>query len=217
MGAVSPETEKLFVLVHGKGDNLSSWAEGFAHELESSVLAEGEQVVTVDWEEYSHDLFRSTLNGRRIGHDLGRKLSGYGNIRQLHLIGHSAGSFVAYGICEAMKKANKEVFIHATYLDPVAIYGGVDWNYGSRNFGRCADISDAYIDHEDNVPGSNGPLKHPHTFDVTGLKKQAGYSGSPHLWPIVYYRRAVQDKTLPYWTPDETTLERFPPGKFTVM
>jgi len=214
---IDRDIEKLIVLVHGKDDRPSSWADGFAAELKLSVLDPGQQVVTVDWGDYSKNLFRCTLNARRIGHDLGKKLSARKNIRQLHLIGHSAGSFVVFGICEAMKEQNPEVVVHATYLDPVSIYGGIDWGFGTRNFGSCADISDAYIDHEDGVPGSDEPLKHPHTFDVTSLKKAAGFTGSPHLWPIEYYRRAVTGKTLLYWAPDQTILLRYPPGKYTVM
>ena len=151
-------------------------------------------------------MFRCTFNARRIGHDLGEKLSELENIKRLHLIGHSAGAFVVYAMCEAMKKRNEGIFIHTTYLDPVSIYGGIDWGYGTRNFGSCADISDAYIDHEDGVPGSDDPLMNPHTFDVTGLKKAAGFTGSPHLWPIEYYRQAVQGETLPYWEPDQSVL-----------
>lgn len=56
-----------------------------------------------------------------------------------------------------------------------------------------------------------------HTFDVISLKKAAGFNGSPHLWPIDYYRRAVTGKMLPYWAPDQTVLLRYPPEKHTLM
>lgn len=212
---VEENTEELIILVHGKGDRPSSWANGFAKQLRQSVLKNHQQVITVDWGDYSTDLFRCTLNGRRIGRDLGRKLAKKAKVKRYHLIGHSAGSFVVYGLCEALKKENKTIYVQSTYLDPVSVYGGIDWGFGTRNFGSCADISDAYIDHEDGVPGSNKPLKHPHTFDVTALKKMAGYSGSPHLWPIEYYRHGVLNNNLPFWEPDEQTLVRFPSQKST--
>lgn len=217
INSVREDTEELIVLIHGKGDRPSSWADGFAEELRHSVLKEQQQVLTVDWGDYSTDLFRCTLNGRRIGRNLGRKLLSHKNIKRLHLIGHSAGSFVVYGMCEAVKKKDGNIFVQTTYLDPVSIYGGVDWGYGTRNFGSCADISDAYIDHDDGVPGSNEPLKHPHTFDVTALKKPAAFSGSPHLWPIEYYRHAVTEGTLPFWDPKNSLNVKYPPKNSTIM
>lgn len=208
---IRKDTRELIILIHGKGDNPSSWAEGFAEELETSLLTENQEVATVDWGQYSKDLFRSTLNGRRIGQDIGSRLVRHTNLQRLHLIGHSAGSFVVYGICEAIKKKRNNIFIQTSYLDPVGIYGGIDWGFGTRNFGNCADISDAYIDRDDNVPGSNAALDHPHTFDVTALKAAQGFNGSPHLWPIEFYRRAVLEHRLPYWNPSPETLSEYPP------
>jgi len=198
MEYVEDGIEEVILLVHGKGDSSSSWADSFAAELKSSILSDHQQVVTVDWGEYSNDLFRCTLNARRIGHDLGKQLNSHKTLKKLHLVGHSSGSFVVYGICEAMKDLNGDIYIHTTYLDPVSILGGMGCRFGTRNFGSCADISDAYIDHEDGIPGSNEPLKNSHTFDVSALKNTAGFTGSPHLWPIIYYREAVLGKRLPY-------------------
>lgn len=214
---VNDNTEELIILVHGKGDSPASWANGFAHQLQKSILNDHQQVLTIDWGEYSTDLFRCTLNGRRIGRNLGRILSKNNRIKRYHLIGHSAGSFVVYGLCEAIKKENRVLQVQTTYLDPVSVYGGIDWGFGTRNFGSCGDISDAYIDHEDGVPGSNEPLKHPHTFDVTNLKKEREYSGSPHLWPIEFYCQEVLKNELPFWRPDKHTQLRFPPQKSTIM
>ncbi len=210
-------TNELIVLVHGKGDTPTSWADGFAAELRGKLLDDGQQAVTVNWSDYSNDLFRSTLNARRIGHDLGHKLAGTSDLKRVHLIGHSAGSFVVFGICEAIKQDRKELFVQTTFLDPVGIYAGIDWGYGTRNFGSCADISDAYIDREDGVPGSNAPLDHPHTFDVTALRKKSGFKGLPHLWPIEYYRQSAVKQSLPYWNPGEEELKMFPARKSTLL
>lgn len=217
MQPVADSTAELIVLVHGKGDRPSSWADGFAAEIDAVHLDEHQQVVTVDWGDYSNDLLRSTLNARRIGRELGSRLAARQNLKRLHLVGHSAGSFVVYGICETVKEQRPGLTVQATYLDPVGIYAGVDWGYGPRNFGSCADISDAYIDTGDGVPGSNAPLDHPHTFDVTALREKARFKGLPHLWPIEYYRQQVIEGRLAYWRPDEAVLRRFPPGGSTVL
>lgn len=214
---IEEDAQEVIVLVHGKGDNPSSWADDFARQLRKELLGEHQQVVTVDWEEYSRDIFRSTLNGRRIGNELGGKLAGRKHIERLHLIGHSAGSFVVYGICETVKKMDPDIYVQTTYLDPVTVYRGIDWEYGTRHFGSCANVSDAYIDHDDGVPGSNSPLPHTHTFDVTGLKESAGYTGLPHLWPVQYYRREVLRHRLPFWRPDPAVLEKYQAGAATVL
>ncbi len=217
MQKVDSHTKELIVLVHGKGDNPSSWADSFAAELNLALLGDGQQALTINWSDYSNDLFRSTLNARRIGQDLGRKLAALKHLKRLHLIGHSAGSFVVYGICEAVKPYREDLFVHTTFLDPVGIYAGIDWGYGTRNFGSCADISDAYIDREDGVPGSNAPLDHPHTFDVTALRKKSSFKELPHLWPIEYYRQQVVEQKLPYWEPKVEVLKMFPASKYTLM
>lgn len=216
LGPINDEAREVIVLVHGKGDNPSSWADDFARRLRRNILGEHQQVVTVDWEEYSRDIFRSTLHGRRIGKELGRKLGSSRHIERLHLIGHSAGSFVVYGICEAVKKMNPAIYVQSTYLDPVTVYRAVDWEYGTRHFGQCADVSDAYIDRDDEVPGSNSPLPNAHTFDITGLKAAAGFTGLPHLWPIAFYRREVLSTSLPFWQPDQAVLEKYPVGAATI-
>ena len=210
-------TEELIVLVHGKGDHPSSWGNNFAAALNTRVLGNDQQAVTVNWSDYANDMFRSTLNARRIGHDLGSKLVKNKNLKRVHLIGHSAGSFVVYGICEAIKERNEDLFVHTTFLDPVGIYAGIDWGYGTRNFGSCGDISDAYIDRDDGVPGSNAPLDQPHTFDVTALKTKTGFTGLPHLWPVEYYQQTVVDKRLEYWQPTNEVLREFPPRSNTVL
>lgn len=212
---IDQNVRELIVLVHGKDDTPESWANGFAADLEAAHLQNDQQVFALDWEEYSKDMFRCSLNGRRIGHKLAQTILEKPNIKRLHLIGHSAGSFVVYGICETIKENDTAIEVQTTYLDPVSIYGGIDWKFGTRNFGSCGDISDAYIDTEDEVPGSNKPLKHPHTFDVTALKPQTEKI-SPHLWPIAFYRQAVLNQELPFWKPDESDLRQNPSGQCTV-
>ena len=214
---VARNKDELIVLVHGKGDTAKTWSLQFADELEQHVLDETQQVMSVDWSGYSDNLFRCSNNGRRLGLQLGEELAANTSLKKVHLIGHSAGAFVVYGMCESLKHYNPSLLVHTTYLDPLGVYSGFDWNYGPRNFGSCADISDAYIDVDDQVPGSNVPLQNAHTFDVTALKTAGddAYKGSPHMWPVAYYRQAVVSNALPYWSPDDDTLRRYPRGEHT--
>lgn len=216
---VASDKEELIVLVHGKGDTAETWSLDFADKLQQRIVNNTQQIYAVDWSGYSNNLFRCSNNGRRIGLQIGEALAANPSLKDVHLIGHSAGAFVVYGICESLKQHNRAINVHTTYLDPLGIYSGVDWNYGPRNFGSCADISDAYIDVDDNVPGSNVSLDHAHTFDVTALKAPEGgdYQGNAHRWPVEYYQNAVIDKSLPYWSPDDEVLRRYPRGEQTIL
>lgn len=214
---VASSKDELIVLVHGKGDSAETWSLPFAKDLEQRVISEHQQIYSVDWSDYSQNLFRCSNNGRRIGLQIGEVIAANQTLKKVHLIGHSAGAFVVYGMCESLKKHNPSLVVHSTYLDPLGIYSGVDWNYGPRNFGSCADISDAYIDIDDNVPGSNTPLEHAHTFDVTELKmsEDALYQGNAHRWPVEYYRSAAVHGNLPFWSADNDVMRQFPRGQVT--
>lgn len=219
MPDIAGTKDELIVLVHGKGDTAESWSLDFANQMEERVVDQTQQVIAVDWSGYSNNLFRCSNNGRRLGLQLGEELAANKSLKKVHLIGHSAGAFVVYGMCESLKQHNPSLLVHTTFLDPLGIYSGFDWNYGPRNFGSCADISDAYIDVDDGVPGSNVPLEHAHTFDVTALKASGdnAYKGNAHQWPVDYYRNAVVRKALPYWSPDDSVLQRYLPGEHTVL
>ncbi|GGW73727.1 alpha/beta fold hydrolase [Alteromonas halophila] len=219
MPEIADSNSELIVLVHGKGDTASTWSLDFAKSLGNNVLGDTQQVFAMDWSDYSDNLFRCSNNGRRVGLQIGEALAASPSLKNVHLIGHSAGAFVVYGLCESLKQHNPSITVHATYLDPLGIYSGFDWNFGPRNFGSCADISDAYIDADDGVPGSNVPLAHAHTFNVTALKNTGNnaYQGNAHMWPVDYYRNAVMHDALPYWSPDEEVLRRFPRGEHTVL
>ncbi|MEM0911693.1 MAG: hypothetical protein AAGJ37_11995 [Pseudomonadota bacterium] len=210
--------DELILLVHGKDDSPATWSDSFALELQQQVLDHNQQVATVDWQKYSTNIFRCSNNGRRIGRQLGKALAMNKDLKRVHLVGHSAGSFVVYGLCESLRHENPDVLVHTTYLDPLGVYSGMNWHFGTRNFGRCADISDAYIDINDNVPGSNVPVENAHTFDVSALRiNDDEYTGSAHMWPIEYYRRAVLSEQLPFWAPSKDVLRRYPPQQHTVV
>ena len=87
--------------------------------------------------------------------------------------------------------------MQSTYLDPVSVYSGLLWDYGLNHFGRCADFSDAYIDIEDTVPGSNQNLPYAYTFDVTQLRKKNNVVYLPHKWPTIFYLNALKKSQVP--------------------
>ena len=81
----------------------------------------------------------------------------------------------------------------------------------------CADFSDAYIDTEDDVPGSNQPLPNAYTVDVTAVRKRSAYTGTPHVWPTDYYRGRVLLGDYLQASKDKSIEVNFPRGKLELM
>lgn len=196
---LSRDARHLVVLAHGLGDTPASWSAPLATTMAQQWREHetANQAIALDWHRYSTSSLRCAVNGRRIGQWLGARLSELPALESVHLIGHSCGAFVVYGVCEALRKKQRPIQVQSTYLDPVSIYNGLAWNFGVKHFGDCADFSDAYIDHEDGVPGSNELLPHTHTFDVTAARHTLGVSYAPHVWPTWYYRRLVASDAHP--------------------
>jgi hypothetical protein len=193
---IETQAQHIVIISHGMRDDRSTWSDGLKDTLQArNELA---QIISLDWNPYSGSTFRCSVDGKRLGESLGRRLAASRKLKSLHLIAHSCGSFVSLGICEALRAvrsqrtAQSDITIQSTYLDPVTVYGGIFWGFGLERFGRCADFSDAYINASDDVPGSNQLLPATHTFDITGLRIPSGFSGSPHLWPTVYYQNLAE-------------------------
>ncbi|MDH3375633.1 MAG: hypothetical protein OEQ39_01515 [Gammaproteobacteria bacterium] len=213
---IAAATEQVVFIVHGKDDDTNTWA------LEMQAIYRDQsdnatQVFALDWTPYSDNFLRCSVDGHQIGVGLGERLATHTNVKNVHLIGHSAGAFVVYGLCEGTKRVSESIQIQTTYLDPLGIYGGMRRDYGLNNFGSCADFSEAYIDVESGVPGSNEPLLKAHTFDVTGLRSTRSFGESPHIWPVNYYMSELRNGSANRLVSDPALRERFPPGLRTVV
>jgi hypothetical protein len=200
--------EHLYVLAHGLNDSPRTWSDPLAKRLELS--GQGEiGTISLNWNPYSKDALRCSVDGRRIGVNIGEHLLRNENLQSLHLIGHSCGSFVVLGICEAIKEGRSGIQVQSTYLDPVSVYGGF-WDYGLENFGTCADYAEVYVDVDDNVPGSNGPFPSAFTFDITGIRKNLAINVQPHIWPTIYYQLQVQKGLAPLLKSDPYIANKYP-------
>ncbi len=211
---INEEAEHVIILSHGLGDTTESWTSPLKLLFEEKEEP-GVQVVSLDWNPYSKNTFRCSIDGMRIGAKVAEQINTMKSLKTLHLIGHSCGSFVVLGLCEAMKESRPDIRIQTTYLDPVAIYGGLFWNYGVDHFGGCGDFSDAYIDIEDGVPGSNQSLTNAHTFNVTDVRKASQYKKNPHVWPTVYYQQLVEAGAILDYRKDQSVVLTYPKGVMT--
>jgi len=197
------------VMAHGMKDGTSTWI----RELESIYQSKNYsgEVSSVDWSAYSMNTFRCAPYGKRIGERVGKQIAKNPSLKSLHLVSHSCGAFVIYGMCESVKKERPEIKIQTTYLDPVSIYG-LSRHYGIKHFGSCADYSEAYIDTEDHVPGSNQLLPLAHTYDVTQTRKRIDEDYPPHNWPTEYYKLLVKENSAPEFRNHPSLAEEKPPG-----
>jgi len=203
------EKSQLAILAHGVRDNTTSWISPLLVLYRNNGFAG--DVLPVDWSKYAGSSLTCAVEGKRIGELIGQRVARSSDVRAVHLIGHSCGAFVVYGACMAIKEKRPDIVVQATYLDPVSVYGPF-WNYGLNHFGYCTDYSEAYIDTEDDVPGSNRLVPNTHTYNVTAARTPDHFDVRPHNWPTIYYRKLVEMNRQPeLWRDRNLPISR-PPG-----
>ncbi|WP_199609004.1 hypothetical protein [Flocculibacter collagenilyticus] len=182
---------------HGLNDLGSDWDRRLTTILKNKFP--NAAIFALDWRSHATNPLTCSINAMRIGGVIARLALSNTQLTKMHLIGHSCGAFVNYGTCLAVKAINKDIYIKTTYLDPVTIYGGVFWDYGVKAFGSCADVSDTYYDTRDSVYGSNQAFPLSYSHDVTAVNQHYEYDASPHLWPIEFYIKALENQSLPLY------------------
>jgi len=212
---IDEQTEYIILSAHGVKDSPKSWSDELMSIKHPPSPDDKEYIhhqnISIDWQKFSNNVFICSTAGKQIGFDIGIEIANKSNVKGVHVIGHSCGAFVTLGICEGVKSANTNIKVQTTYLDPVSVYGGVVWNYGLNNFGRCANFSDSYIDTQDNIPGSNQVLPHSVTFDVTSIRLAGGYNIPPHVWPTKYYVESYKKGNVPiFYTDGKNIKNSFP-------
>lgn len=193
---LNSKAEFVSVSAHGVKDNPTSWSDELQQLIKKKNSELAQQNISLNWAEFSDNVLICSVSANRIGYQLGERLIKETQVKSIHIIGHSCGSFVALGLCEAVKAHNSDIKVQTTYLDPVSVYAGVLWDYGINKFGTCADFSDSYIDTRDGVPGSNVNLPYSATFDVTTLGAKNNKI-APHNWPSQYYLAAYKNQKAP--------------------
>jgi hypothetical protein len=216
--AIKPNTQYLSLSAHGVKDSPESWSNALQdiikHSRNEQLAQLSKAQISLAWQPYSDNALVCSVTGKNIGEKLADKIALLPNLKAVHLIGHSCGSFVIYGLCEKLKQINPTITVQTTYLDPVSIYSGIFWRYGVDKFGGCADFSDSYIDTKDGVPGSNEKLKHAYTFDVTDIRLEKKLPYAPHAWPTHFYLEAYKNNQVPvYFNRQENLDKRFDKNK----
>lgn len=180
----------LVLVIHGSGDADSPLLAEIVAGLKARYRdVPGATVRFVRWSPASDQRLRAAATAQAIGSRLGAMLAGVGTLRELHLIAHSSGTFMPDAICGALKAGSASpARVTMVLLDPFQIRGFVDWTWGARQHGRCADFTLAVINTDDPAPSTNRPLAQAFNLDVTVHPERATFTRNGHYWPVQYYR-----------------------------
>ncbi len=219
---ITEGTQYITLSAHGVNDSPSSWSDELQQAMADKTYPQLQLVTqqhqSIDWQHYSDNVFLCSVAGKKIGLEIGERLAKVASLKAIHAVGHSCGSFVVLGICEGLKSINSNILVQTSYLDPVSVYSGFYWDYGIEYFGSCADFTDNYIDTRDTVPGSNTPLPHGFTFDVTLLQTPEYSLVPPHAWPTRYYLNAYKAQQVPIlYLGNANSLQSYKKGEFLVL
>ena len=217
---LASSTEHVIIFAHGKSATPDIWEHALDAPLSTISTSGAAEIFIPNWNHWSNSFLKVSLNGYLLGKLFGQHLAkaNTGTLTGMHVAGHSAGAFFAYGVCEGAKEVDPGLKIQTTYIAPLSIYRGLFLNYGTNHFGDCADFSDTYIHGMDPTPGANLPVLHSHSFDLTKSTKYREHQNiTPHAFPLYYYAKSFLRGTVPRLT-QQTDLERlFPANKITTV
>ncbi len=193
-------TRALTLVFHGSVDGDNPQFPALVASLQDAAPGADAQLRFVRWDPPSDLRLRAAATARSLGRQLGPVVAGLPELATLRLIAHSSGSFVPDSLCEAYRvAAARPARVEMVLLDAFQIRGFVDWQYGARHHGRCADFALAIFNTDDPAPATNRPLRNAHNLDVTDHPGRAGYDRNGHYWPVQFFLEAGAAiiKTLP--------------------
>jgi hypothetical protein len=190
---VPADTSTLVLVTHGSADADDPLLARIVMELEARYRdTPGTAVRFLRWAPQSDERLRAAATAQATGRLVGAGLARLGRLQDLQLIAHSSGAFMPDAICEAYRAAlAAPARVSMVLLDPFQIHGFVDWSWGARHHGECADFALAVINTDDPAPATNRPLANAWNLDVTSAGAGKGFQPNGHYWPLEYYRTAL--------------------------
>jgi hypothetical protein len=189
------DVRALTLVAHGSVDGDNPLFPEIVTRIRDHYAATGRPDVAVrflHWAPWSDQRLRAVATAEQLGAQLGRMLARYPELRELQLVTHSSGSYIADALCEGYRQSlpaqAQAARVTMVFLDPFQLHGFVDWRHGVRNHGRCADFALAVINTDDVAPATNAPLANAWNIDVTAHPGRATFTRNGHYWPLQYYR-----------------------------
>jgi hypothetical protein len=186
-------TTTLVLVTHGSADAGDPLLIRIVAELQARYRdVPGAAVRFLRWAPQSDERLRAAATAQAAGRRLGEKLAEIPGLRELQIIAHSSGAFMPDAICRAYRAAVPfPARVSMVLLDPFLIQGFIDWSWGARHHGECADFALAVINTDDPAPATNRPLANAYNVDVTGAPGSASFQPNGHYWPLEYYRAVL--------------------------
>ena len=159
--------------------------------LVDALKEKGKVARFVRWDPWSDTRLRAAASAKRAGEQVAEQLIAQWEkspqARDLELIAHSSGAYVLDALCERLReRMTTPPRITMVFVDPFQIWGFVDWAYGAREHGRCADDAVAIINTDDPAPSTNRPLARASNIDVTLDPRRASLKENGHYWALEY-------------------------------
>jgi ELWxxDGT repeat protein len=193
--AKSPTANKAVIVTHGwnsSPSNDGSWwltdmANEMARYLNLTDQAGAWDVWVYDWREdnvvywapaTANNAFKD--HGPELGAVLASESYRYDHV---HMIGHSAGSWVVDTAARRLAADWPDTVIHATFLDA---YQSGDRNLHLQNPGGAADWAEQYYTQSVTV---GSPSTNARNFEITGL------GSGTHSWPREWYLNSIRAAT----------------------
>ena len=185
------ESQKHATIVfHGSGGQ-DQYTDALMQRLRKNNPSQYSEIV--EWSKYSTNIFQASYNGEKIGRLAVKQLladANARNIKTIHVIGISVGSFCADAAVRELKVGlggeQGQPFVQLTLLDPFTQRGIFGVGYGNKVFGKSADFTQQFLNTDDPVPSTNAPLKNAVCYDITNLRPADIFG---HDWPVAYYGR----------------------------
>jgi uncharacterized repeat protein (TIGR03803 family) len=202
----------LVLLTHGWNSNAAAWAAPDAINIQAAKsqsgvpISQNWDVVSMDWSQYSGytgNVVPSILpttaatNANDIGESLANWMQEKGfNYQNLHLVGHSAGSWLINGLTNGLRVQGSNAFIQQTFLDAYNPSGLAFNGYTSLNIptlGSYANYAEQYYDGVNGgLPGLATAIPGAVNYDVSGLWQYLNYTPvGDHQWPYVWYGQTI--------------------------
>jgi hypothetical protein len=176
--------------------DILTWNEDDAELVHPVNLPTGWEIAVVDWSDRANTLLPQSAqrNGAVLGGWFGTLIQNFG-YENIHVIGHSAGSWVVDAITDTVKRGNvaddRSTDIHITFLDAYA-QGGTYCLLGDHG-----DWVEHYVCREQAptpIIGTDWTLPWAFNIDITSLKPAAV---SSHAWPPLWYLATATSPLAP--------------------
>ena len=209
LGPGSATGRELVLSTHGwqpGGDAPTDWPPQLAADMEANKKRSGVDIASFDWTDYASSV-KGPTHVANIALDLGESLAHWvkdalGNrYVEVHVSGHSAGTWVAEGFIDKWKQTNPSGWAHLSLWDaynPKFLFAVIKPGGTAPVIGASADYAEHFVDMGYGlVLGTNDLFPNCVNIDLSAIRPPWSFS---HKWPWVWYQTTAQypvDETFP--------------------